>query len=1103
MQQGRFGGKPGKMNAKDMMSRFAATPLRLKSGSSAASPPARAGAPPQKRQGPDRPAASVSVAKPAAPPSEEGQRAKPAPKPAQTTGGRRPPQAAPQPSRPASPPRPPPHGRTSPVRERAALDPQARKSKDVELETALLGGASPRPLSPDLDSPPLGVRAIARAGLENSSLVRSKAASPVRASPVAAKNPLASSQLVMQQEYPSWAPGVSSASFKGVLPSVEVARAVSARALTVPLPQSCVNRLAQTADELAHSVAYKGTVNGRLWSRVLHAMSHPIAPPLASTKGVPLASQETLIAQVNALCTMAEKLSEAESLLVGTPHAICSPSGGGGTPTGAKRRVRFCTFDLSVVEAVPADIAVRDLDDVRSTSDEEDEDESGTDQEEHVPDTETERLAWKVEEVIHAAHSLRKITRCPCALSFSDSDASIACACGDLRTASKDGTDLSPAHREAAQCALGSALALFARVAVCSSEAEADAVAPRPPKRQPQSNGRRLSLDRAGADAFAWTVQQRAAKYLCAELASLRVREGALPLQRRLSDLLSSVLRLHMRRALNPHCPPPHMMLSNLLMHLPAEQAEILSNAGGDVLSSLGEVLGLETASVASAGSIQEVGGIGRGGGGDESGHLTIRSSTGTLKYNAEDLAALVHRALDSICRLRPLVEHVIAPLVLKVAPASEAHKGSSSFESRKVADHDSDGHESIAKHIKNATPEEVVQCYEFAEAHEFLQQLWAMPGVIDAATGNGHAWRRLREFAAMAELWKCAGEAHLVPLSKPLRFRSMLEAEAVGVRRVRTAAQKQCRKFAAQLSRLRHKWRKGKGKKQAAAAAAAVAATAGVDSMVVPPVEEGSPADVDEDGFPLMSPPLAPFAKLFGSPTNTKSRSRLLQAATASEHADSHLSSSMLSTASEGDPATKAVRHAQLIAAADVLEDEDLFEYPVLDIMTNEDEWSEVGMEDDDDRGEMEPDEQEQMSWPGVSAVANGTSSSDSSDDEDDGDDEGRGATFHFSVSHRPNGAPVATDSSTEGFQEFMQFMMAAPSSDGPRAPKRSRQQQEEEEEILARDSDSDDDDDDRDALAVVVSPAKRSKTGDRPSAASMAFLAFEQSGKRHRGRN
>lgn len=778
----------------------------------------------------------------------------------------------------------------------------------------------------------------------------------------------------------------------------------------------------------AVSSAARVSVSGRVLGRVIQAMGAPVVKPVAVQRPAqlhpkaagPKSSAQPLRPHPSfdpeqprssaradtepasrCIVKLARSFVEAELSVMSLPNACTSVMaqraarragaavGAAGSPgrraSKAARRVRFCTFDLSTVESVPPDIVVP-----------EDEDSLGDDSDgafppsgdalpralakaagaapppAAVPDTPVEQLLFKLEAAVAAAVALRGLS-CP----SQDVDeagrqrteafrAVTRCACGDLRAAEPSlaaspppsaSSSVAPAApvvgRETALCLLGSLLAFLARLAAADSEAEANVFAPRPP------------LPEGATDAGAhidWASERSAAAFLCAELSCLRVRHpnAPLPWQRRLSDLVSSAARLQLRRAFNPHVQPGSMpyVFSQLM------QAMLRHNGGADALADIAP----DALSSMSVGSVSDVGGLGRGGGAsvpDEKHLVMLSDGTGTLNYNGDDLAALVHKALDSMYTLRSVVQRVISPLTL-ASPEPPIHASSSSpiaagcmtITELDVVPSSGQGL-TVFQLVDKASPEDAALCGDFAEAHNFICGVFAIPEVQIAANGQGHAWKRLRRLAGIARRFACGSEAHLILLERPDVLLRSLQAEAAGVHKLRAASKRAVQRHWRALAR-------AKRSRFKRARTLINPAHAPLDPMPSPSAASSS-HPLARDGFPMMSPPIAaaldaleagdaatpgPFPPA-GSPSSSAAASGVAPHVGAHHHGSppprssplshsalslalsgSDLGSSHVSTSSTGDDT--ADRQLALLQAEDLLDPAARFRFPQVSMMSD-----------------------------------------------------------------------------------------------------------------------------------------------------------------------
>ena len=233
-----------------------------------------------------------------------------------------------------------------------------------------------------------------------------------------------------------------------------------------------------------------------------------------------------------------------------------------------------------------------------------------------------------------------------------------------------------------------------------------------------------------------------------------------LPYADTLHNALSSAVRYQLRRAFNPHVydsdappppppPPPPVVPGAPVGALPHASPPPRAGSSG--------------ASFAS-------GGVGRGGGGIACGFIALApalgcGTNGSLHYNSDDLASLVHRALVRLHRCRGAATRLIAPHSLAALVAEDAATallpagrggGQAPAPLPRVV-------LSLQQLVDAAPIPALCDALEFTSAHRFLRYLLSHQPVLDAlARGTGDAWMWLRIYARMSAQYDphCGGDA-------------------------------------------------------------------------------------------------------------------------------------------------------------------------------------------------------------------------------------------------------------------------------------------------------------------------------------------------------
>lgn len=300
-----------------------------------------------------------------------------------------------------------------------------------------------------------------------------------------------------------------------------------------------------------------------------------------------------------------------------------------------------------------------------------------------------------------------------------------------------------------------------------------------------------------------WGEVKGVARYYVAQLSLLQSRNSPLPLVESLSNAVSSAIRYHLRRALNPHMyddeetneitttrpndptitPPP-----NKFVHvdgpMPGHHHHHAHHGSNPATSSFGTASTLGMSMYNGGLSSSFCGGIGRGGGGIRQGFIAMAPNTGRLRYNGDDLAALTHRALMYVYTGHERITELIHPHTLQqememTGPPKRRGQTSTATSTTE------NGGLTILQIVDGAHIADLEMMVNYAESHAFLRNLFGHESSLAAITADGECWKRLRMLSRIAAEYSCEMEAHLLPLSSVSNHIHALLSQAEVVDRV------------------------------------------------------------------------------------------------------------------------------------------------------------------------------------------------------------------------------------------------------------------------------------------------------------------------------
>jgi len=247
------------------------------------------------------------------------------------------------------------------------------------------------------------------------------------------------------------------------------------------------------------------------------------------------------------------------------------------------------------------------------------------------------------------------------------------------------------------------------------------------------------------------------------------------------------------------------------------------------VLSDAASVASADTAATAaSRASVPGAGaGVGMGAGGGADGTFASIDGdgpgAGSLKYNGEDLGALVYKALCSLHWGRPVVATMIAPhsLAEGASRVLEAPPGGSVG----VTSHPL----TLQQCVDKASVGDLATVAEFCAAHRFLMQLATAAPLLSAVASGGDAWVSLERLAAHVLAWNLVEEMHcgafadIAALGRDLKREAPVVAQCAQL--AGTTLQRHHRALTRERARSNPKKRKGTGRSASSARSAMAAA--------------------------------------------------------------------------------------------------------------------------------------------------------------------------------------------------------------------------------------------------------------------------------------
>eukprot|EP01138_Halocafeteria_seosinensis_P004937 gb/GECG01005049.1/.p1 GENE.gb/GECG01005049.1/~~gb/GECG01005049.1/.p1 ORF type:complete len:1131 (+),score=192.85 gb/GECG01005049.1/:1-3393(+) len=239
------------------------------------------------------------------------------------------------------------------------------------------------------------------------------------------------------------------------------------------------------------------------------------------------------------------------------------------------------------------------------------------------------------------------------------------------------------------------------------------------------------------------------------------------PFKFQISACISSVMRFHMRRVFNPH-------------------AEFIVDDDDDDENTQNDDTSSETGWTFSFTSSAR--GIGRGGGADVEGFISIDEECMTLKYNIDDLAAVVNRAMWTVCEYSGTASSVL-----------EAGSSRNAFEMPA---------EELHKAVGAAPVSSIFELLEYAQSAMFVKQLFAHPAVKTAANTERSSWERLRTLSKYIEELGSESENYLLPFKDLNHFVKGLPEEDTLASLVQSA-EKVRKKHLKSLNQLKKKLRR------------------------------------------------------------------------------------------------------------------------------------------------------------------------------------------------------------------------------------------------------------------------------------------------------
>lgn len=277
-------------------------------------------------------------------------------------------------------------------------------------------------------------------------------------------------------------------------------------------------------------------------------------------------------------------------------------------------------------------------------------------------------------------------------------------------------------------------------------------------------------LDSTTTTSCADTALRKAARQYANEFSGIKcVLAGeeenpydAIPFKSQISACISSVMRFHLRRVFNPHA--EYIIEED-------ENGQQDSDAVSDTSS---------TFSFTSSAR-----GVGRGGGADVDGFISIDEECMTLKYNIDDLAAIVNRALSTVHAYKDAVQEYI----------SQVNENDFSAED-------------VQKVVDDVPVPAIHEVLEYSQSALFLKQLFAHPAVKTAMQSECSSWERLRQVARYIKEMKCESEEYLLPFRNLDSFKDGLPSQEM-LQQLLQCAEKTRKKYLRTLSRVKKEQRR------------------------------------------------------------------------------------------------------------------------------------------------------------------------------------------------------------------------------------------------------------------------------------------------------
>lgn len=415
------------------------------------------------------------------------------------------------------------------------------------------------------------------------------------------------------------------------------------------------------------------------------------------------------------------------------------------------------------------------------------------------------------------------------------------------------------------------------------------------------ADGLKMSTD--SSSSACWSDLRGTSRYYAKQLSMLQPAHESLPMREPLSNALSSAMRYHMRRALNPHVyeddssesgvsstrtsdptstPPPWKMAhvdtvdgalpghTHHHHHTGSSGGRGAAGAGSGAGSTLGAstVFGSSSMFNGLMSATYLCGGIGRGGGGIPCGYIAFEAASLVcgkqempgVRYNSSDLAALAHKALSCLHRCEEQVAALLVPhsLLKEQEPMQNqpfnglasriGGAGATSSSSSAAAGAPAAGFLSLLQLVDAAPVSDVALFAEFAEAHAFLRALFGHESSMSALNRDGECWKRLRMLARIAEANDCEREAHLVPLAKVSKTLQKLLSEAAVVDKLAGFANRTLDRHSKALEMVKKKMEKLHKRNSSTGSAGASAGAASASSSAHATSVSGATASTADD---------------------------------------------------------------------------------------------------------------------------------------------------------------------------------------------------------------------------------------------------------------